>query len=471
MNESKYPSRPILLVDDEVHALASFDIALRSFGINNTMRCQDSRKVISILKKNEIDILILDLMMPHVSGQEILSQVKEGFPDIPVIVVSGVNELEIAVNCMREGAFDYVSKPVDVDRLLPSVQRALEISLLRQENSRLSKHFLTGDLEHPECFSDIITQSPKMHSLFQYCEAIAEGPSPILITGETGVGKELFATALHELSGRKKNMVAVNVAGVDDHVFADTLFGHVKGAFTNADRSRPGLVEKAANSTLFLDEMGDLSEPCQVKLLRFLQEREYYPLGADIAKTSNARIIAATQINLASRCENGQFRKDLYYRLRTHHVHIPPLRERKEDIPLLLEYFLGVAATLADKEKPTYHKELLTHLQAYHFPGNVRELKSMVYDAISRHTSRMLSAEAFKANIAGEVKSNTGSTLLGKIMEKGSWASHLEHLPSLKEASIVLIEEALRRTNHNQRAAALLLGITPQALNQRLKKL
>jgi DNA-binding NtrC family response regulator len=241
MNKSKYPFWPILIVDDEPHTLASFDIALRTVGINNTIRCQDSREVLALLNKKEVGVLLLDLMMPYVSGQEILSSVKQDFPDIPVIIVSGVNEMDTAIQCMHDGAFDFVSKPVDTERLLPSVKRAIEMRQLRDENTRLNRNFLAGDLEHPEVFSGIVTQSNKMQVMFKYCEAIAAGQAPILITGETGVGKELVAQALHKLSGREYDMVAVNVAGLDDHVFSDTLFGHVRGAFTGADRARPGL--------------------------------------------------------------------------------------------------------------------------------------------------------------------------------------------------------------------------------------
>ena len=470
MTENKFPSRPILLVDDEVHTLASFDIALRASGLNNTIRCQDSRDVAAILKQQDIDVLLLDLMMPHVSGQEILAQVKEEYPDIPVIIVSGINELDTAVKCMREGAFDFVSKPVDVDRLLPSIRRAIEIRHLRDENARLARNFLEDTLEHPEVFSETITQSPKMRMVFQYCEAVAAGQAPILITGETGAGKELIARALHKLSGRRKEMVAVNVAGVDDQVFSDTLFGHVKGAYTGADRVRAGLVEKAADSTLFLDEVGDLAGASQVKLLRFLEEREYYPIGSDVAKTSNARIIVATQEDLAQRCEDGRFRKDLYYRLRTHHVHIPPLRERREDIPLLLDCFIEAAAKDFGKGKPSCHKDLITLLQAYHFPGNIREFKSMVYDAVSMHTSHMLSAASFKTIIARE-QSLAGKSAVKENNGMANWAQQFDRLPSLQEATQIIVEEAMRRTNNNQRAAALLLGITPQALNQRLKRM
>lgn len=471
MAPGAYPPHPILLVDDEAHTLASFDIALRSNGITNTLRCQDSREVEKILKTTEVEVLLLDLMMPHRSGQEILAQANRDYPELPVIIVTGVNDVGTAVQCIQHGAFDYVLKPVEAERLLPSIGRALEIRRLRRENSELSSRFLADAPAHPEAFAAILTGHPKMQAVFRYCEAVAGGQQPVLISGETGVGKELIAKALHDLSGRTGQFVAVNVAGLDDQVFSDTLFGHAKGAFTGADRPRPGLVEKAAGGTLFLDEIGDLSHSSQVKLLRFLEAREYYPLGSDLAKRSDARVLVATHKEVEGLQHEGVFRKDLYYRLRTHHVHIPPLRERKEDIPLLLDHFLDEAAGEFRKKKPSYPKELLTLLKGYHFPGNVRELKAMVFDAVSNHTSRMLGAETFRALITDERK--TAANLAETRPEQNGdsdWATTFDRLPTIKEATRALVQEALRRADNNQRVAAHMLGITPQALNQRLKR-
>ncbi|MGV1099612.1 sigma-54-dependent transcriptional regulator [Thiovibrio sp. JS02] len=464
-----YPLHPVLLVDDEAHTLASFDIALRSHGINNILRCQDSREVHEILKQRPIEIILLDLMMPHVSGQEILKEVSARHPEIPVIIVTGVNEVETAVQCIRNGAFDYVLKPVEIERLLPGIRRALEIRNLRRENTRLASSFFADKLAHPEAFKDIITNNEKMTTLFRYCEAIAEGRQPVLIAGETGVGKESIARAIHDLSGRKGEYVVVNVAGLDDQIFADTLFGHVKGAFTGAERSRPGLVERAAGGSLFLDEIGDLSEASQVKLLRFLEEREYYPLGADTAKRSDARVIVATHHDLAREQEQGRFRTDLFYRLKTHALQIPPLRERKNDLPVLLDFFLAEAAKEFRKKKPTYPKELLPLLASYNFPGNVRELRAMVFDAVSNHQAKVLSLDIFKKNIGAPAAATRKEP--ASPGRRRTWAAELDSLPSLKEATRTLIEEALQRTENNQRAAATLLGISPQALNQRLKRL
>jgi len=313
-----------------------------------------------------------------------------------------------------------------------------------------------------------------MRSIFQYVEAIARTSLPVLITGETGVGKELIARALHRLSGRSGEFVAVNVAGVDDTLFSDTLFGHRRGAFTGADRDRKGLIEQAQNGTLFLDEIGDLRPESQVKLLRLLAEGKYYPLGADMPKLSDARIVVATHRDLRALQQTGSFRKDLFYRLQAHHVHIPPLRERPEDIPILAAHFLEAAARTLGKKPPTAPKELFPLLQSYPFPGNVRELEAMVFDAVSRHKGGTLSLETFKDRTGRKEKSARDE---GRCRESDSKIENGQHaptfpanLPTLKQAERALIREALRRAQGNQTLAASLLGISRRALNNRLSR-
>jgi DNA-binding NtrC family response regulator len=469
MSETAFPHLPVMLVDDEAQALTSFEMTLRSAGMNHFIGCPDSREVMSILVHREIEIMLLDLWMPHVSGEELLRQITADYPDIPVIIVTGADDVETAVKCMKQGAFDYIVKPVEKSRLVSSVKRGIELRELHRENQLLKARVLSDRLSRPEAFADIVTVSPAMRSIFQYIEAVAPSPRPLLITGETGVGKELVAQAVHTLSNRKGAFIPVNVAGLDDHVFADTLFGHKKGAFTGAMEGRAGLLEQAASGTLFLDEIGDLSAVSQVKLLRLLQDGEYLPLGYDLAKRSDARMVVATNQDLEAARRSGRVRKDLYYRLCGHHIHIPPLRDRPEDLAVLLDHFLGKAAESLGRKKPTPPDELIKLLAAYHFPGNVRELESMVYNAVSLHSSGKISMDAFKAEV---FKKQPG--LAGDLTEKPDEAVGQvvfpERLPTLKRIEQLLVDEALRRSGDNQSIAAAMLGITRQALNKRLKK-
>ncbi|MGD9280369.1 MAG: sigma-54 dependent transcriptional regulator, partial [Desulfobacterales bacterium] len=400
MTESTYPHFPVMMVDDEAQAITSFEMTLRSVNMNNFIRCHDSRDVMPLLSSREIEVMLLDLRMPHISGEELLPMITADYPEIPVVVVTGSNDIDTAVRCMQHGAFDYILKPVEKSRLIGGVKRAIELRELQRENQMLKAHVLSDKLEKPEAFSEIITISTSMRSIFQYIEAIASSPRPVLITGETGVGKELVAKAVHALSNRAGDFIPVNVAGLDDHVFADTLFGHKKGAFTDAREARSGLIERATGGTLFLDEIGDLSTASQVKLLRLLQEGEFFPLGSDVAKRSDARIVVATNQDLDKLQSSGQFRKDLYYRLGDHQIHIPPLRRRREDLALLVDHLLEKASKVLDKKKPTPPVELVTLLSTYHFPGNIRELESMIFDAVSSHTSGILSMDSFKAHLS-----------------------------------------------------------------------
>lgn len=385
-------------------------------------------------------------------------------------------------------------KPVAFERYEPHLNKFLEIRAMPQLDSNnkligvihivrditerkqmedqitsLKKHLLTGELENEAAFAPIVTGSKKMRAIFQYIESVAKSSNPVFMTGETGVGKELLARSVHQASGLKGAYIAVNIAGLDDNVLSDTLFGHKKGAYTGADRDREGLIVKAKGGTLLLDEIGDLNESSQVKLLRLLENRSYYPLGADTPDKSNVRIIACSNKDIEGMIEEGGFRKDLYYRLRTHHVHIPPLRDRMEDIPLLLDYFIGEASRSLKKKKPKAPNELVILLSTYHFPGNVRELKSMVYDAVAQHKSGTLSMESFKGFMQQESQ-HIKSGAAPQSEDSSSLENIFGHFPGLKEIDAYLIEEALRRSDGNQGIAASLLGITRQALNQRLKK-
>ena len=467
MPSSLYPHFGVLLVDDEAPWLRSLRLTLeRSAGITNIMTCQDSLAVMDLLEQHEIGLVLLDLNMPHLSGDQLICLIAERHPEIAVIVISGMNQIESAVNCIKQGAFDYFVKTVEEDRLVSGVLRAIRVLELERQNREMSSRMLSGELKHPAAFAGIVTTDRAMHAIFSYIEAVALSSEPLLILGESGVGKELIAKAAHTLSGCRGQLVAVNVAGLDDVVFADTLFGHVRGAFTGADQPRRGMVEEAADGTLFLDEIGDLSIASQVKLLRLLQEGEYFPLGSDRPKRLKARVVVATHQNLMHKQEAGSFRRDLYYRLCTHLVQIPPLRERKGDLPPLLDHFLEEAARALGKKKPTPPRELLQFLATYAFPGNVRELKALVYNAVSVHRDRVLSMDTFlKTIIRPDVKQ---STPVVSQAEKNLYAG-LERLPTFGEAAELLVEEAMSRANGNQTIAARLLGISQPALSKRLK--
>lgn len=470
MKKILYPSFSVLLVDDEPSFLRSLSLTLeRSGRINNILRCQDSREVMDILSREEVGLVLLDLTMPYLSGEKLLPLIVEEHPEVGVIVISGLNQVETAVDCIKIGAFDYFVKTVETDRLVKGVTRAIQMLELQRENQQMRRHILYDKLEHPEAFADIITRNKAMRSVFQYLEAVSRSNQPILISGESGVGKELFAKAAHTLSGCRGPLVSVNVAGLDDNVFADTLFGHSRGAFTGADEARSGMIDQAATGTLFLDEIGDLSTASQVKLLRLLQEGEYFPLGSDKPKRLQARIVIATHQDLKAKHAAGKFRKDLFYRLRTHHVHIPPLRERKGDIPLLLNHFLELAAEELGKKTPTVPKELLVLLANYPFPGNIRELKGMVYDAMSVHQEMMLSMKVFKR--AMDQSLDQASSVSGEAAAEESVFAQSAQLPALHEVADLLVAEAMKRAEGNQSIACRLLDISQPALSKRLKKM
>jgi DNA-binding NtrC family response regulator len=467
MNASLNPRLPILMVDDEAQALDSFETVLLFASINNIIRCEDSRNVMPLLSRQEIEVMLLDLSMPHISGEELLSLVTKDFPEIPVIIITGSNDVETAVACMKSGAFDYMVKPVEKSRLISGVKRAIELRELQRENRLLKARVLSGEMEHPEAFSAIITHSEAMRSIFQYIEAISNTSQPVLITGETGVGKELVAKAIHKLSNRKGSFVPVNVAGLDDNIFADTLFGHKKGAFTGADQPRSGMIEQASGGTLFLDEIGDLSPASQVKLLRLLQDGEFFPLGSDIVKHSGARVVVATNQNLETLQESGKFRKDLYYRLRAHHIHILPLRDRYEDLPFLVDHFLNKASKMLGKEKPAPPAELSSLLATYPFPGNVRELESMIFDAVTSCKTEKLLLEPFSSHIRRD-----GSVVKTEATGQPDAASTLKEkidtISQITEKQMII--DALNKTNQNRTKAAQLLGISRRSLQNKIKE-
>lgn len=468
-NANRFPLHPVILVDDESAVLRGYKIVLLGEGVDNLVCCSSAREALQTLRTQHASVVVTDLWMPELSGEKLLEEIRRGYPDIPVIVVTGANEVETAVRCMKTGAHDYIVKPVDPPRLANSVRKALEHVELQQQVALLKEHFFDKRLRRPEAFTRIITRSANMHTIFQYIETIAPARQPVLVTGETGTGKELIAQVIHQLSGRKGEFVAVNVAGFDETIFSDALFGHKKGAYTGADSDRPGLIEKAAGGTLFLDEIGEMNAGSQVKLLRLLQEREYYPLGSDVPRLSDARMVFATNRDVKELENSPDFRKDLYYRLKSYHVHLPPLRDRREDVPLLVQNFMGEAVHELGGEGAPLSEELVEQLKTHSFPGNIRELRATVFDYLSRQ----------RAGMAGDDEPSPGTDGedggVADPMDFAAWDcmsifSSLEKLPTMEAMEDVLLEEALRRADGNKSLAAEMLGITRQTLHKRTKK-
>lgn len=462
MNTPRRPELPILMIDDEETILASQKTILLSEGYDNVLCCADSREAESLFSVEEMGVVLLDLTMPGVSGRELLDLLRTEYPEVPVILVTGTNDVAEAVECMRIGAFDYMVKAVERSRFVSGVRRAVEHREREIQCRTVKEHLLSGTLRHPEAFATLITRDERMKALFRYAEAVAGTEENVLIRGETGTGKELLALAIHNAGGREGAYLAVNAAGLDDTMFSDTLFGHRRGAFTGAADSRKGLITQAEGGTLLLDEIGDLTLPSQVKLLRLLETGEYYPLGSDTARRSRARMLVSTNRDLEDLVRRGLFRKDLYYRLRTHQVTLPPLRDRKEDIPLLAAHFTGEAAERLGLPRPSCPPVVLRLLKNHPFPGNVRELKSLITDAVSRSGGSCLSVDHFRRVLGQE-----GGDLHTESREAPVFP---DILPTLKESTQALIAEALRRSEGNQSLAADLLGISRQALSKRLKR-
>ncbi|MEH0021246.1 MAG: sigma-54 dependent transcriptional regulator [Desulfobacter sp.] len=462
MTRPLFPQYPVLIIDDDPSALRVFDLTLRSEGINHTIKRQSGLATVELLAGQKVSVILLDITMPDAPGDVLLEQLTEDFPHIPIIIVTALREIDMAVKCMKNSAFDYMVKPIESSRLVSGVKRAIELTRLYDEN-QLLKHRSAGlQQESEKAFSDILTGDKEMKTIFRYAESIAQSPLPLLITGETGVGKELMARAVHKAS-RTEPFVSINVAGIDDNTFSDTLFGHIEGAFTGAGKHREGLIAKASGGTLFLDEIGDLKIESQIKLLRLIQENEYFMLGSDTPRTMDARIIAATNKDLEALMEKGLFRKDLFYRLGTHHIHLPALKERPGDMALLTDFFLMEAARVYRRPKPLYPRQLITLFLNYEFPGNVRELKSMLFDAVSTSPSKTLSLEPFKRSMRG------GRFFDGTAPQVSSHApenvyQNSSKLPTMAESQVLLIREAMQRTGNNKSMAAEMIGITRQRL-------
>lgn len=391
------------------------------------------------------------------------------YPHIPVIILSGSMDVEMIVTCMKVGAKDYQVKPLNTAGLSQVILKQLENRELHEERARLKSSLLSEDLEQPDVFSNIYTKSPKMLRIFSYAEAISRTGMPVLITGETGTGKELMAKALHNLRHASSPFIAINVAGFDDTMFSDALFGHQKGAYTGAFSERKGLVESANEGTLFLDEIGDLSAESQVKLLRLIQEGEYYPLGSERPKKVRLWILAATHRPISTM---DTFRRDLFYRLQSHWIDLPPLRERRQDLPVLVHFFLeSISQSMNIPLSNSFSEKLLEKINHYSFPGNIRELQGLIADVFgSSGENSEIDEEVLFRWIGANPNEKSRELQQESNQEPVKTIQFGYTLPTLKEMENLLIDEALSRANGNRTLAASILGVSRQTLLNHAKK-
>lgn len=471
MNITNYLDYQILIIDDEEHFLKSLSFFLKSEGFSNIITVNNPENVMDILKEKRVLLILLDMIMPQINGEILLEKIKDNYPDIPVIVITAVDKAEKAVDCIKKGAYDYLVKPIEETRLFLIIKHILELTEIRELNFNLKVKLTSKEDSVNPIFSEIITQNKQMKSIFKYIESVAKTNLPILITGATGTGKELFANAIHKLSGRTGKFIRLNIASENSDIISDTLFGHIKGGFTGAVNNRKGLIEMAEDGSLFLDEIGDLGIENQVKLLHVIQERKYYQIGSDIEKITNTRFIFATNKDIDNLVRDGNFRKDLYYRLKYHHIKIPPLSERLDDIPLLVDYFIEKSCKIFNKKRPFVPKEFYDILKNYSFPGNIRELESLIYDIMSRHQKGVLSIKELpeKLNLnLKEYKENETQEIFSLYKDKDGEFNIKGDFLNLEKLNDIIINIALKKTNNNQTLASKLLGLSRKALNNRL---
>jgi DNA-binding NtrC family response regulator len=450
----------MLVVDDDPSVAELVSLLAAESGAGDVAAAGDAASGLAALEAGSFHLVILDLGLPDRDGDAALSEFLAAADGIPVAVATADGRVETAVRCMRNGAFDFIDKPLSAARILSLFSHAAENARLRR---LLGAE--TGSAPSP-AFSRILTRSPLMLALFGAVERLAPSPLPVLIAGESGTGKELIARAIHDCSLRRGEFVPVNVAGLDGALFSDVLFGHVRGAYTGAEGARQGLVKRAEGGTLFLDEIGDIGADIQVKLLRFLQDGEYYPLGADRGERNGSRIVMATNVDLRAAVQTGRFRADLYYRLMIHSVAIPPLRDRREDIPLLVDHFAREAAGHLKLEASPRSGAFAELAATYDFPGNIRELSALVYGAVSASPSGIPSLGFLRDYISRRAADRPKAESACEDLPTG----HEDHLLPLEEIEGRYIAEALRRTGGNQSAAAALLGISQSTISRALKR-
>jgi two-component system, NtrC family, response regulator AtoC len=442
----------ILVVEDEDKLRRVIELQLTSAGfeVDKASTAEEGLKIV-----DRADMVLTDLKLPNMDGLHFLALIRRQNAQVPVVMMTAYGSVETAVEAMKAGATDFVLKPFSLDHLMQVVHKALEMRELRDENRQLK-----AELGRRYEFDNIIGRSGPMQEIFATIERVAPSRATVLLTGESGVGKDLIARAIHFHSPRKdKPLVKINCTAIPENLMESELFGYEKGAFTGAQTSKPGKFEQADSGTVFLDEIGDVPASIQVKLLRVLQEREFERLGSNLTRHIDVRLVAATNQDLRAALEQGTFREDLYYRLNVVPINIPPLRERKQDIPFLANHFVRKLAPDTGSRVERITDAAMEKLMAYHWPGNVRELENVIERSLVMVSGTELDASDIKLESAPRPRPQSGD------------AHFLPEGVTLDEYEQEIIREALKRADGNKSQAARLLGLTRNALRYRLTQM
>ena len=446
----------VLIVDDEESQRKSIETFLKKRNYN-VLSASNGDEAFRIAEEEIVDLILSDLRMPGIDGIELLKKVKQYNPQIDFVIMTAYGSIDDAVSIMKSGAYDYLTKPIDLDELESLIKRINEKRLLLSENKLLREQ-----LYEKFKFDSIITQSKKMEDVLNLAGRVAKSKTSVLIRGESGTGKELVAKAIHFSGDRKdKPFVTVNIASLPENLMESELFGHEKGAFTGAINSRIGKFEEANAGTLFIDEVGDIPLSVQVKLLRAIQFSEIQKLGSNVTKKLNVRIITATHRDLEAMIKEGEFREDLYYRLNVVSLRLPNLNERKEDVPILIDHFINKYSGINDKNISGITSEALDRLMKYDYPGNIRELENMIERAVVLSRYEKISLEDLPAHFE--------SISENKLLDPYNLEDDYEAKIKMFESEMIL--EALKQNEGNQSAAARQLNMTERHLRSRLERL
>lgn len=451
------PAEPtILIVDDEEMILRSFSLALMRGGLPEPALVSDPGRVLELLRAQRFRLVLLDQVMPGMDGLDLLRQIKDEFPEVECLMITALNDLPSAVKAVRYGAYDYLVKPVEPHKLITEVKNALERHELRHALALHSREPSFSELANPQAFAEIVAQDPAMARVFHQVEAVAPTDYNVLICGETGTGKELLVDVIHRLSRRAAGpLIKVNMAAASQSLFSDDFFGHVKGAYTGAEATRGGFFEAAHGGTLFLDEVSELNLESQAKLLRVIQDRVFFPLGSDRPVAADVRLLCASNRDMLAAVQGDAFRKDLFYRLNTVTIPVPPLRERGRDILLLARHFLRRHAREANKRLDDLEPDLARRLMEHPLPGNVRQLENLMAGGVIFEKGPRLSL-ASMPELAAEAPCPACPPPLG--------------VHTLAEMEEALIQQALAACGGNRTQAARQLGISLRTLQRKLKK-